>query len=91
MTTTLWTFLALAAAVLLGIGVFFAVRSAKNKGRVAEEKRTVATPCASNGHAYRAHETGWRCIECGNHVPRIDGEVYGPAEDGLRERRRESR
>lgn len=90
MTPTLWTILALAVVAVLGTGAFIAVRNAKNKGRGAE-KRTVATPCASNGHAYRAYETGWRCIECGNHVPRIDGEVYGPAEDGLRERRRESR
>ena len=90
MSPILWTFLAL-AAVVLGIGVFFAVRSAREKARRALNTRTVATPCASNGHAYRAHETGWRCIECGNHVPRIDGEVYGPAEDGLRERRREGR
>ncbi len=89
MTPILWISVALAASVL-GIGTFIAVRNAKNK-RWGAEERTVATPCASNGHAYRAYETGWRCVECGNHVPRIDGEVYGPAEDGLRERRRESR
>ncbi len=90
MTSTTWILLALVAAVVLGIGTFIAVRRVQRSRRVLD-KRTVATPCASNGHAYRAFETGWRCVECGNHIPRIDGEVYGPAENGLRERRRESR
>lgn len=53
--------------------------------------RSIPTECASNGHTYRAHESGWRCGVCGNHVPRRDGEVYGPAEEGRTERRRESR
>ena len=91
MTSIVWIFLAVAAAVVLGIGTFIVVRRAQERSRGALDKRTVATPCAGSGHAYRAYETGWRCVECGNHVPRIDGEVYGPAEDGLRERRRESR
>lgn len=91
MNETVSIFLALTATAVLGFVTFVALRNSKSKGRGAEDKRTVATPCASNGHAYRAYETGWRCVECGNHVPRIDGEVYGPAEDGLRERRRESR
>ena len=91
MNATIWIILALTATAVLGLVTFIALRSAQSKGRGAGDQRSVATPCASNGHAYRAYETGWRCIECGNHVPRIDGEVYGPAEDGLRERRRESR
>lgn len=91
MTPTTWTLLVVLVAMGIGFGTFMAVRGAKRKAAGALDKRTVATPCASNGHAYRAYDTGWRCAECGNHVPRIDGEVYGPTEEGLRERRRESR
>ncbi len=92
MNFPIWILFALAAVVLvLGIGTFIVVRVVQARSRNGLDERTVATPCARDGHAYRAYETGWRCVECGNHVPRIDGEVYGPAEEGLRERRRESR
>jgi hypothetical protein len=57
----------------------------------ARALRTVAKPCASNGHIYRTHETGWRCATCGNFVPRVDGELYGPGGEGRVERRREGR
>ena len=34
---------------------------------------------------------GCCCDTCGIHVSRVDGEVYGPEKDGLRERSREPR
>jgi len=91
MTPMIWAVLAISVIVLIGVGTFIAVLRARDKARNAGDERTVATPCAANGHSYRIFETGWRCITCGNYVPRIDGEVYGPEKDGLRERRRESR
>lgn len=91
MTPMTWAILGVAVVVLIGIGTFIAVLRARDAARNAKEERTVATPCAANGHSYRIFETGWRCITCGNYVARVDGEVYGPEEDGLRERRRESR
>jgi hypothetical protein len=57
----------------------------------ARALRTVAKPCATNGHIYKTHETGWRCATCGHFVPRVDGELYGPAGEGRVERRREDR
>lgn len=54
-------------------------------------KRTIDAACASNGHAYRIHDTAWRCGNCGNHVARRDGELYGLAADGRTERRRQAR
>jgi hypothetical protein len=91
MTSTIWALVAVAAAVVIGIGTVVAVARARGRAGGEPEHHTVATPCATNGHAYQMFETGWRCAECGNHVARVDGEVYGPAEDGLRERRRERR
>ena len=91
MTPMIWVLLAVTAAVVIGVVTFIAVSRARERARRALNQHTVATPCASNGHSYRVYETGWRCTECGNHVSRIDGEVYGSAKDGLRERRREDR
>jgi len=33
----------------------------------------------ANGHTFRIEGTAWRCATCGNHVPRREGELYGPA------------
>jgi hypothetical protein len=74
-----------------GIGTIVSVLKARERAGRELNKRTVAEPCAASGHSYRIHETGWRCITCGNYVSRVDGEVYGPEKDGLRERRREPR
>jgi hypothetical protein len=92
MNSTLIVVLALVVVVLAaGIGTIVSVLKSREAARRELNKRTVATPCAASGHSYRIHETGWRCIECGNYVSRVDGEVYGPEKDGLRERRREPR
>jgi|GEM_PF-718991 hypothetical protein len=56
-----------------------------------EHVRNVALSCRISGHAYVAYDTGWRCATCGNHVPRREGELYGPAQDGVHERRRHAR
>lgn len=92
MNDSLLVVLALVVVVLAaGIGTIVSVLKARERARRERNKRTVATPCAASGHSYRIHETGWRCITCGNYVSRVDGEVYGPEKDGLRERRREPR
>lgn len=92
MNASLIVVLALVVVVLAaGIGTIVSVLKARERERRELNKRTVATPCAASGHGYRIHETGWRCITCGNYVSLVDGEVYGPEKDGLRERRREPR
>lgn len=87
MTPTFWALLAVAVLV----GIFVAVRKARDRPSSALYDRTVPEPCAANGHTYRAYDTGWRCATCSNHVPRREGELYGPAEEGRIERRREDR
>ena len=47
--------------------------------------------CALGGHAYRPFDTGYRCTRCGNFVTSREGELYGPAEQGRHDRRREPR
>ena len=89
--TILWS--VLAAIVVLAIGI--AVAAAKARARAAaagaREVHPVDRECAGLGHVYRLDGTGLRCLRCGNYVARIEGEVYGPAEGGLVERRREPR
>jgi hypothetical protein len=86
-----WALMGVTVVVVIGIGTFIAVAMGRTKARSDLIAHTVATRCARLGHAYRAEETAWRCVECGNHVPRIEGEVYGPAAEGLSERRLEGR
>ena len=90
-STVIWALALVVVVVAIGIGTIVSVVRARAKARRGLNTRTVATPCAANGHSYRIFETGWRCDICGNYVSRIDGEVYGPEKDGLRERRREPR
>ena len=89
------TILVAVLAVCVGVAGIAIIRSvAARKARAAldaKEVRRVDQACASGGHKYAAHETGWRCVVCGNHVPRQEGELYGPAEDGRIDRRREPR
>jgi hypothetical protein len=92
-STVIWA-LALVVVVLaiaIGIGTIVSVMKAREKARRELNQRDVATPCMANGHSYRIYQTGWRCDICGNYVSRVDGEVYGPEKDGLRERRRKPR
>ena len=91
--TIFWAPMAVPVAVLIviGIGTLIAVANARGGAGCALIQRTVAARCARLGHAYRVDETSCRCVECGNYVSRIDGEVYGPAIEGRRERRREDR
>ena len=91
MPTSFWALIGVTVVVLIGLGAFIAVAKGRAKARSDLIAHQVATRCARLGHAYRAEETAWRCVECGNHVPRVEGEVYGPADEGLRERRREVR
>jgi hypothetical protein len=90
--TILWPLLAVIAAV--GIGTFIVVGRARARALRARNKR-VSRPihevCAARGHKYQIFGTGYRCATCGNHVSSHEGEVYGRAEDGRQERRREPR
>jgi len=82
----------LAVVVVAGIAIIRSVAARKARAALGAKKvRRVDQECASGGHKYAAHETGWRCLVCGNHVPRQEGELYGPAEDGRIDRRREPR
>ena len=89
MTSTFWALLGFALVLVIGIGI--AARKSRAKAAGAAYDRTVPTECAANGHDYRIHDTGWRCTACGNFVSRREGELYGPAEEGRVERRREDR
>jgi len=92
-TTLLLAVLAVTVVVVAGIAIIrsVAARKARAAALAAQAVRRVDQECISGGHKYAAHETGWRCITCGNHVPRQEGELYGPAEDGRVDRRREPR
>ena len=87
----LWALLAAAVVLIVAMAWYIAVANARAKARSDLILHTVAKRCASDGHAYRVEESAWRCVECGNFVPRVEGEVYGPTENGLRERRLEGR
>lgn len=84
-----WVVMAVAAAVVIGMGIRIAVIKAR-KAPVSHE-HAVLSWCAAHGHAYAIHDTGWRCGACGNHVPRREGEHYGRPEEGLVDRRRHDR
>ncbi len=84
------TVLAVAAVLLIALVAFIMVR-ARDKAPVAGYDRTAPQPCIANGHTYRIDGTAWRCAVCGNHVPRREGELYGPSEEGRVDRRREDR
>ncbi|MEO8518658.1 MAG: hypothetical protein ABI438_05715 [Dermatophilaceae bacterium] len=90
-STVIWALALFVVVVAIVVGTVVSVMQSRAKARREAGKRTVATPCVANGHSYRIYETGWRCDICGNYVSRVDGEVYGPEVDGLRERRREPR
>lgn len=86
----------LAVTVVIGIGVGILMLVAARKARAEallkkEPVREIDPACATSGHAYSAHETGYRCRRCGNHVSSREGELYGLAQDGRQERRREPR
>lgn len=89
--TILWAVLAVTAILAIGVAIAIASRKPRAATLGAQEVRRVDQACAGGGHAYRVHETGWRCATCGNHVSRREGELYGLAEDGRVERRREPR
>jgi hypothetical protein len=90
-STVIWALALVVVVLAIGVGTLVSVMKAREKARQERNKREVATPCMANGHSYRIYQTGWRCDICGNYVSRVDGEVYGPEKDGLRERRREPR
>lgn len=78
-------------SIVNGIGKRIATGKPRHKDSGSLYKRTIDAACASNGHAYRIHDTAWRCGMCGNHVARRDGELYGLVADGRTERRRQAR
>jgi len=86
-----WVLLAVTVAVT--IATFIAVGKARAKARRALKKtvRRIHPACAAGGHNYRIYDTGYRCATCGNHVSSREGQLYGRAEDGRHERRREPR
>jgi hypothetical protein len=83
----------LAVAVVVGIAILILVgrRRAKARKALSEHVRPINKECAAGGHAYQIFGTGYRCATCGNHVSSAEGELYGRAEDGRQERRREPR
>lgn len=91
--TILLAVLAVTVVVVASIAIIRSVAAGKARAAAlgAHAVRRVDEACAGGGHTYRVHETGWRCATCGNHVSRREGELYGLAEDGRVERRRESR
>ena len=86
-----WAVFAVAVVVIIGVVVFIVVWKALHRAPIAGYDRSAPRACAANGHTYRIEGTAWRCAVCGNHVPRVDGELYGPSEQGRVERRREDR
>lgn len=90
--TIVGVLLAVPAVVFAGIAIRSVVaRKARAEALRAKKTYRIDQECASGGHRYAVHETGWRCATCGNHVSRQEGELYGLAEDGRVERRREPR
>jgi hypothetical protein len=89
-TATSWAVLAVAVVAVIGIAIFVAARG-RGKAPSPAYDRTAPKPCIANGHTYRIDGTAWRCATCGNHVPRLEGELYGPAGEGRVDRRREDR
>ncbi|HZW45076.1 MAG TPA: hypothetical protein VFF32_11915 [Dermatophilaceae bacterium] len=92
MTATIfWTFLVV--TVVGGIATVNAVGKTRAKARPSlnEPARHIHQACAAGGHKYQVFNTGYRCATCGNHVSSQEGELYGRAEDGRQERRREPR
>ncbi|HZW44193.1 MAG TPA: hypothetical protein VFF32_07370 [Dermatophilaceae bacterium] len=93
--TILWALLTATAVMAIAIAIAFAITTASRKARAAalaaKPVRPIDQECAGVGHTYLVHETGWRCAVCGNHVSRQEGELYGLAEDGRIDRRREPR
>lgn len=91
--TILWSALATIMVATVGVAVlmFRARATVHQPAAVTPGVHPVDRDCAAIGHVYRFHGTGLRCARCGNHVARLDGEVYGRVEDGLIERRRAPR
>lgn len=91
--TILWSVLAVIAIVGAGIAIVMTVATRNTRAAVlvAEEARSIHQECAATGHTYTIYETGFRCVTCGNHVSRREGELYGLAEEGRVERRRDPR
>jgi sugar (pentulose or hexulose) kinase len=87
----LGAFLVIAAVVVvIALATSVVLRRVRAKASPKQVYRIHQT-CSSAGHAYVAFNAGWRCATCGNHVSRMEGELYGPAEDGRVERRRDPR
>lgn len=88
--TILWTLIAVIAVV--GLAGLLVLRNARARNPAPEERlRPVHQECVAGGHNYLVHGGGYRCVTCGNHVSSSEGELYGLAEDGRQERRRETR
>jgi hypothetical protein len=85
-----WVVLAVAVAAVIAIVVGIVVRKAR-RVHVVSHEHAVLSWCATHGHAYAIHDSGWRCGVCGNYVARREGEHYGRPEEGLIERRRQDR
>jgi hypothetical protein len=96
-TTFLWAIVAVIVAIAVAVAITIvravAARKASQEAALAviQSLRAVPQSCRAGGHAYREHDTGWRCATCGHFVPRRDGELYGSVEDGRHERRRHPR
>jgi hypothetical protein len=90
-----WALVVVTVIVGIGIGAFIAAGKAKAKAEALralnQSLRAVPEACRVNGHVYKEYDTGWRCVTCGNFVPRREGELYGLVTDSRHERRRHPR
>jgi hypothetical protein len=92
MTPTIqWALLAATVAILIAATIPVGRARAAARRAAREPARPVHEECAKYGHRYQTYGTGYRCATCGNHVSSEEGELYGRAEDGRRERRRQPR
>lgn len=79
-STFLWALLIVVAAIGIIIIIGIAISKFIAAGKSASEPIHVVTPCGINGHRYRAHHTGWRCITCGEGALHED-ELSDPVKD----------
>ena len=64
-STFLWSLLIVTAATGIIVVIALAIGRLLVASKPVAERVHVVTPCGINGHRYRAHHTGWRCVTCG--------------------------
>jgi hypothetical protein len=89
--TIFWALFAATGAIVIAAAIAVGRARAKARRAIKEPARPVHEDCAAHGHKYKTYGTGYRCATCGNYASSAEGELYGRAEDGRRERRRHPR